>query len=94
VAAGAVEYSAEDGELATAHFQRVTVVVFHVGVAKRSGQHVRIVRAGGLHECQAARRLENLDPTVIADYPISADEDCPPSADGDTGVLRARALIR
>src|SRR6266581_556684 len=84
-----VDCRAEDRELATAYHQHVTVVVLIVGVPERPGQHVRIVRAAGLHDGDATvRRREDLDPAVIADDPVRANEDCPSGADRDAGVLR------
>lgn len=89
---GTIERSTEDGELATAHLQRVTVLVFSVWVAESAGQQVRIIWARGLHDCQqAVRRLKDFDPAIVANDPISANQDCSPGADGDTGVLRAEA---
>ena len=90
VRSGAVDGSAEDGELAAAHPQRLTVFIVSVGVIERSGQRVRILQAAGLHDCHlAAHGLKNLDPAVVADDPIATDKDCPPGADRDPGVLPA-----
>src|SRR5215831_3323193 len=86
---GTVEDSTEDGEFAAAHVQRVPGLVVNVWVAQRPGQHVRIVRAGGLHDRHQTARRKHFDPAVVADFPISADKDCPPGTDRDTGVVRA-----
>jgi hypothetical protein len=43
-----------------------------------------------LHECHAAAgRRKDLDPAVVTDDPVCADDDCSPGADRDAGVLRA-----
>src|ERR1039457_5071611 len=82
-----VDCSTEDGELATAHLQRVTVFVVNFWIVERSGQYVRIVRTAGLHDChETARRRKYLDPAVVTDDPIYANEDCPSGADRDAGV--------
>lgn len=87
----AVDRGAEDGEFSAVHVEGVTVLVSSEGVAERSGQGVRIVRAGGLHNChQAAGRFEDLDPTVIADDSVAANHECFSGADRDAGVLRAK----
>jgi hypothetical protein len=68
--------------------KRVADVVLGVGVVERPGQDVRIVRTGGLDDRQeTARRLEDLDPAVITDDAVSADDDRSPVPDRDAGVL-------
>jgi hypothetical protein len=70
--------------------KRVADVVLGVGVVERPGQDVRIVRTGGLDDRQeTARRLEDLDPAVITDDAVSADDDRSPVPDRDAGVLQA-----
>jgi hypothetical protein len=60
-------------------------------VAERPGQHLRVVRTRGLHDRhEACLRFTDLHPAVIADHPVCTDEDCPPRADRDAGVLPAK----
>jgi hypothetical protein len=89
---GTVVCGTEDGELATADLQHVALFIVNVRIVGRSGQHLRIVRTGGLHNGhETPRRLEDLDPAVVAYDSVSADEDCSSGANRDAGVLQAES---
>ncbi|MEV4210216.1 hypothetical protein [Micromonospora sp. NPDC049662] len=78
----------EDRQLPTANLDHHAVKVLIVRVLQRRRQHTPVVRSSSLHQRQGTGPApEDLDPAVIPDDAVPADESRHPRADCKPGLL-------